>query len=443
MNNELIITKTKQFLNSIYLPIFISILTILSWKIDLLFLVGLISSITLLLTIILKTNTLNILIIIFSFFSGAKHENTNFFSLLAILTYIIGLIAIILLIREMIANKIKIKNILLYALFAWLASMVISLINTVSYTLTFSSILTLSGMIFIFIYMINRTKYTEENKKHIAKIMICISFIIISQMILRYFELYNPEDPFYIIKRKGLDLGWTISNRYACYLVFSVITTMYLYITSIKTKLVYGLIVIIQLLAILITLARGAYLGIAFFSIPLVFIVFYYSKNKKREIIYLTIFASVGIGALLVLTQLEVFEQFLEHFINIDYSNTSGREPLYEVGQNVFKENWLIGAGAGTSRYFISTVLGRTELNYHNIFLQALADQGIIGLITFVSVIVTSLIISFKKDLYKSLMICIILYLIGHGLVDTTFYSYSILPFFILLIGFSAAYKTE
>ncbi len=434
MNKEVVLEKINWFINSIYLPIFLGVLTVISWKLDIFFLSAFFASISLLLTILLKANVMNLLMIMFVFFAGAKHDDTNFFSFIAIITYIVLLITIILLVRDLIINKIKYKNIFLYALFAWLASMLITLVSTVSVGLTLSSIGAVTGCIFLFIYISSRAEYTEDNIKYVCKIMIIITFVLFTQIIFRYFEKYDPNNPFEIIRWKGLELGWAISNRYVCYIVFAFITTMYMYIKSTKTKILYGFVIISQLLVILFTLARGAYLGIACFAIPLVIIVFLYTDSKKRELIYLGSFILVGIISLLVLSQLPVFEQLLDYFVNIDYSNNSNRDPLYEVGINVFKDNWFIGAGAGTSRFFIE-LINRTEKNYHNIFLQALADQGIVGLLTFLSVIITSIVMCFKKDLFKSLMLCMIIYLTAHGIVDTTFYSYALLPYFIVLIA--------
>lgn len=437
----------NKFVNTIYFPILIAIFNVISWKIDSFILLTFINLLAVGLMFIFNGNKLNIIMIMFSYLSGNRYENMDFKSVSSILSYICIISTVIICIVYIIKDwkKIKFKNIIIITFSLYLLSGVISLINSPSILISLMRVGILLGSLLAMIYIYSVVDYTKENKDYIMKILIIISFAIISQMTLVYFELYNPEDPFYIIRRKGLKLGWAIGNRYSSILSLSLISTFYFYITreDVKRKLLSCMIMIIQALAILICLSRGAILGMGVAAIPLAISIFIYSKNKKIELISILGVIALTTITIVLLNNITIFEEMFETLLNLDYSDDRGRDPLTELALNQFKLNWFIGNGIGTSKYYITEVLNSTLVHYHNFILQILAEQGIVGITTFGLFGVAIIKTCFKKDACCAIVFCMLMYMMAHGLVDTTFHSPTIIPIFIMIVGFLATSKKE
>lgn len=160
-----------------------------------------------------------------------------------------------------------------------------------------------------------------------------------------------------------------------------------------KNKLHIPFIIIafgIFLLALLLTGKRGHLLA-NLFSMLVVFGV--YTKIRgKRVITKLTIFI-VGIGILLWLL-INLFPQaaapFLRFIEREGGDQTSGRIQLYSYAIEMFKEKPLLGWGTGiyNNLYDIGT---------HNIYLQLLSENGLIGFISFSLILLFNLINTFNR----------------------------------------------
>ncbi len=442
MIQEDLFNKITKFINSTYFLIIIGLINVISWKFDSFFLLTFFNLLAVLALYYFKGNKLLILLLFFSYLSGTRYTDMDFLSTEFILSYICLALTFIILIIDIvkIRKKLKLKNIIIICFAVYTLSGIISFINTPTLPISFMRIGILLGLLFLIIYLYSIVEYNDSNKKYILKIMIIISFCIISQMGLVYFELYDSENPFTIIKRKGLILGWAIGNRYSSILSLSLISTFYFYMTSdlLRKKILSCLIMIIQALAILICLSRGAILGMGLAAIPLAFYVFFYSKNKIKEIVAVVCVIGITLLSINLLSNIEVFKEMFDLLKNLDYSNDSGRGPLSDLAISQFKENWFIGSGIGSSRYYITTILNADLVHYHNFIYQLLAEQGIVGIITFLLFLISILLVCIKKDVYRGIIVCMVVYMMGHGLVDTTFHSPSILPLFMILIVFLA-----
>ncbi len=429
------------FFNSLYLPLFISVATIITWNFNLLWLIIIINSIFIIGVVKFDSNRLIGILIVFSIMTGFKKDLYDSKSMMSIISYVTLSISVIYLFFDFFKQRkvIYFKNIVVYSFGAFIISTLISLINTPVLGISLFDIMLFVLMFIIMLYIFSTTTYTQENKEYLVHLMIFISFIIIGQMILKYYEIFDPNDPFLVIKRKSLILHWAIGNRYSSLLSISLLSSFYFYINNenIKKKIMYGIVITIIALAILICLSRGAILGLGCASILLFPSIIYYSRNKFKSVIHLMILFSLSsVIVLLLYNSSGVFKELFQVLLKTDYTDGNGRAPLIDLAWNQFKDNIFIGNGFNTSEYYINTVLNSNLKNYHNFILQLLAEQGILGLLTFSLFLISIGITCFKKDVLMTLFLCITIYMAAHGMVDTTFHAVILLIVYIPFLGF-------
>jgi O-antigen ligase len=193
-------------------------------------------------------------------------------------------------------------------------------------------------------------------------------------------------------------------NNLASYLVISIFITIGLIsIKHLSNKLIY-LMLAIQLLGLLLTLSRSAYIAVG--GALLVYLFFY--KKKKYNWMPLKV--------ILILVLVFEAKSFYES-INSDISMMS-RFGLWQVGINMTLSNPFIGVGIGNSSLFFSQYLTSTLLIYnphfHNLFLTLSSEFGLIGLILF-ALIFTKHILDLNKiddKIYVFLVLALIAYLV-------------------------------
>lgn len=149
---------------------------------------------------------------------------------------------------------------------------------------------------------------------------------------------------------------------------------------------------LILLLALFLTTKRGPLVA----SVAAIVISYLFVNRKKLTG---TMFKTLAVAAIAVIA-VGVFATFvpavqatLERFIELSDDGTgNGRSYLYECAWSMFHANPLLGCGWGTySKYVASTSLGAmysnlgfSSMSAHNVYLQLLAETGVIGLISFV-----------------------------------------------------------
>ncbi len=263
-------------------------------------------------------------------------------------------------------------------------------------------------------------------------LMFCISLQIIAY-ILKQENIYNA-----ILEGKGINLEWAVSTHVALVYEFIFPFIIYLYYNSNKIR--YLLIAFISLVFPIILRCRGAiYSGIIVVAITLFFLFYRGTKKMRIDVIISILIPSaifVTIGCITGLLQ-DIMRQLF--VANIDDSN---RFDLYELAWKNFLKSPILGTGSYTSQYYNHEVLNTWVNHYHNVFLQALSCTGLVGLGVFIYYLFTFIKLTFKNDTFHQLMFILVIYLIIHGLIDTTFYNY-IIMMFLSLIGPLLEYKTK
>lgn len=136
-------------------------------------------------------------------------------------------------------------------------------------------------------------------------------------------------------------------------------------------------------------------------------------------------------------TKLGLIEMLKEYFKDIQFFEDNGREELFVIGWDLFKQYPIFGAGSYSGGYYLKdSNLG----TYHNYIIQAIATTGIVGLISLGYFVYTMIKTSIKKDCFNILYLISIMYILIHGIVDNSFYNPIIMIFLAITMPFLEQY---
>lgn len=154
-----------------------------------------------------------------------------------------------------------------------------------------------------------------------------------------------------------------------------------------KTNLI---LFVIGMVALFLTGKRGMLLYVIF---SIIFISFYLiNKDKKNNLKYLLMLAIIILVAYIVLLNIPEAQNILEKMQLLEENGDvlNGRDVLWNKSMNIFKDNKILGIGIGT----VQNLIGDYS---HNVYIQLLAETGIIGF----SVYCVAIIISFMQTIKK------------------------------------------
>ena len=354
----------------------------------------------------------NLYFIILSFFS--------FFGYIFIPSYSKQSIAIIFLSLLMIVVfKIKIikvpKNLKWYVLYMLLS--ILSIAYSISFQDSLNYILLLIGL-FIFQIALNNIK--NSNFENISKIICSFAFIhVIATILQLIFPSFIQNINKLILSESGYLYNVSL-YKYGCFAgicsdhganaIFISIFLVFLSANLMKEKKIKTIFLfLIGLIALLLTGKRG-YLLAVIAAFVVTFITF--KNNKKNNVIKKVIFLSILIFVIiLILKYIPATSFVIDRFFDLsrDGNLLNGREDMYKILINNIKENWVLGTGVN------STMVINLGNNGHNAFLQVFSELGIIGIFSFVGLIISNLIYAFKHKntnniysiFYQIFFICI------------------------------------
>ena len=254
----------------------------------------------------------------------------------------------------------------------------------------------------------------------------------------------NPEE---VISRAYGTLQPYNPNLLAGYLLCGLSSFIFMILKNIKKgkrkyAAIYLILFILNLVAIIDTGCRGAYLGFLFFFPILFFALLYYIKKnlgglsniKKR---YKNIVALISMGLLyFILTNPALTKRIESIFALRADSSISFRLNVYESALKMFSDNPFLGIGVGNQNfreiYGLYMKTGFDALGSYCVPLEIAVESGIFALLAFIIflilVIKTCLNYCFsdKQELEnKILALCTILMIaatMGHGLFDTIWF---------------------
>lgn len=213
-------------------------------------------------------------------------------------------------------------------------------------------------------------------------------------------------------------------------------------------KNIYLFILLLSLIGLLFSLSRSGLF--TFFLVTIIFSLLI-KNNKFKIMIFVAILFFTLIAVILLITE----RDFFGGSVLVEASNLN-RVQLILGGINIIKENWILGIGyTNFGNYYIShyvsNILKVSAYDYnitglassiHNWFIEVWAEQGILGVISFIIFFFNSLRILFRKfklTINWNLKACLlaffmmILIFLVHGFFYHTFIFHF---FFWLMFGF-------
>lgn len=254
-------------------------------------------------------------------------------------------------------------------------------------TLLIKLILNLSYLLIISIFV--ETKNIEFNMQRLVRVIEIIIILNFIQVMYLYLSrgllddflsgtLTKSSDSAYILNGTNI-IGEINKNIWASKL--AIVYVFYVYFASNKLYNIKKIRKIFILLAggitILLILSRTAQLAII---IPIIYLVFKEINQLKPKIKIPIIVTSIVV--LIIIGFI-----FFTKFFHISFDMTDGGYTRLVIwmntGNELLKTNFVIGNGIGYSGYFIQNVIGRSESNVHNVFLNILFEFGVVGIVVY------------------------------------------------------------
>ncbi|MGH4119868.1 O-antigen ligase family protein [Clostridium sp.] len=324
------------------------------------------------------------------------------------------------------------------------------LVSTI-YALDKKLALTESARFLTYIFMYFIIKYELNNKKKINILLKCYvvtSFVLCSIGIVQYFTGFALEGQFLTAYESGKSVRIAATlynpNAYGAYLILIIFPVIMLgvYEKNKYKKIIYILLSLLILTNILMTYSRNAELG---FVLGLLVLTVIYS--------YKLIFALGGFGVIICFIP-SVFQRIKSI---TDMSGNVIRIKLWKTALMMIKEHPILGVGNGNfvTRYN-EYIFKYKELRYysyrnfpaHNSYLKVQSELGIIGIASFLGVVIAALLRirklyiktkdTFHKPFYMGVMASLIAFLFMN-LSDNLFFVPKATTYFWFLLATAEA----
>ena len=322
--------------------------------------------------------------------------------------------------------------------------------------------LSLHGYLKTFIYILFflcATQFFKENKEKISFTILFVACLMSYESIIALIQnssgvveisgwqdmsRINPEQ---VISRAYGTLQPYNPNLLAGYLLCGLSSFIYLMFNNLREKrkkfaLVFSVLFLINLLAIMVTGCRGAYLGFLLFFPCLILTLIVYAKKKfgglsnikkryKNVIVIVTVFLFGYI-----LTNPALIKRFESIFSLRQDSSISFRLNVYESAWRMFLDNPFLGIGVGNQNfreiYGLYMKTGYDALGSYCVPLEMIVESGIFALVAFVvflyfvvkkaGLIILNKNVENKRKILAFSVILMLLAVIGHGMFDTIWY---------------------
>jgi O-antigen ligase len=265
--------------------------------------------------------------------------------------------------------------------FSWLlviGSMLLSLINTVDLVNSISGMMIYVFMLFFYVYFFNVASSNSTSSILFSKTI--LYFTSVTAIMTLVVILYEKNIIDSIIK-KDINIGWSISNNIATYIVFGIPFILYLSLHA-KQKFIYYFLVILHAVVLFMTGSRAGIGGLLILIIPAVI----YTLNKtdrKQFVTHLLLAFLLTMPFVFVAIYMNIPEALYNRlFVQKFFFYYDDRKRLLEIAMECFKQFPLFGSGVFSAGHYIQAG-GRNVFSYHNIFFEILASLGITGLLAF------------------------------------------------------------
>ncbi len=367
---------------------------------------------------------------------GKKMPNIYFNDILFIL------ILFILLLRYFLTLK-KIKftfSPIVFVFFLWIIACTLSNLQSVD---VLRGMAYLRGHIFAWLLLIFCLAFVGCKKQayHLINLLMVWGAML---SIIQIVHIILKGDIIMTIVTKDIHLSWASSNYIAAFYVILIPIGISLVLA--KTSPFYRLFLIANVLlmisALFLTASRGGVVAL-FAAVP---VLMWRYKNWKTFLAFLAFGIIIAVAIILNPSTKVIWEGL----VNFDTSSSVfSRVGTWIESWRIFTAHPVLGVGIGSMHYYVKNyyvlMTGNFELvKAHNLFLELLVENGIIGtllfsiLIVFIFRILYKNCTSFKKGFDSSLawgMTAGIVAAIVHSMVEPTILNYSFGLLFWTIIG--------
>ena len=205
--------------------------------------------------------------------------------------------------------------------------------------------------------------------------------------------------------------------------------------TCVFVRIGFCLMMILFIIVLIFTKSYGAWLGILG-ALGFGAVVYLYKKNKKWLALGIIVigFTLILIFGLLKIKSLEGLRSFDARFV------------IWGTAVNSFISYPITGIGPGTFQNYFPPYPKWGVPQPHNIFLAFLLQTGLVGFIGFILILVWFFHVGMKKlaiGHWPLVIMCLMTYILVHGIVDTTYWKNDLAIMFWLVIGLMVITKKE
>lgn len=283
----------------------------------------------------------------------------------------------------------------------------------------------LAPMLF-FIVLINIIK----DKKQIKNIFISLTLSGFIVSLIALFYWFNNN----LTYDNRLEAFYNSPNYLAMFLSPILFFSFYLY-SSFKNnilKIALTLVGFSILTVIYLTYSYGAWLGLIIAS-------FFFILSSKFKVCYCFVFLLM----IVVFFSFQFSSYKFQGFLDFSYPSLKSRLVIWQSSWEIIKDHSLIGIGPGMfQKYYLEK-----QINFkpypewavpqpHNIFLAFWLQTGLVGLMGFIWLIIIFF-KSYKSKILSSILLCIMIYILIHGLIDTTYWKNDLSIIFWTIIALS------
>jgi putative inorganic carbon (HCO3(-)) transporter len=324
----------------------------------------------------------------------------------------------------------------------------------------------LIGLAKVLIYICSYFSFSAILGQSKRRQITVVSVLVLSGFLVALYGLYQYkigvaplatwEDP--TIEQKGVRIYSTLGNPnlLAGYLVPIAPLAFALGLMAISAKrwlIGFAAMAISSVISIAIVLtgSRGGWLGLFACAMMMLWLVVghIWIKQPRLKPILLTAIVLLALAVPAALHFVPTFEQRLQSiFVGYEHSSNAFRLNVWRSSFKMFLDNWWFGIGPGNQAFILAYGLYMTSgfdaLGAYCVPLEVAIETGIIGLIFFVVLVVSSLArghLAFWQEednqtrwLVEGVSTALV-GLIAHGLVDTVFYRPQVQFIFWLLLA--------
>ncbi len=300
-------------------------------------------------------------------------------------------------------------------------------------------------LVFISSYFVYTNSITSKKELYVAMIMLITSGTLVSLYGIYQYLFGFAEGSVWIDTGMFEDISTRVVSTFEnpnvlgeyLLLIIPIILAFLFSSKKCLAKLSLLSVLAISVLCMVFTFSRGCWIGLI---IAFIILSIFYDRRFLWAGIILVLFAPVYLPE-------SVIQRFLSVGDTADTS-TSYRVYIWFGTIDMLKDYWLTGIGLGEGafniiypHYSYSAIVAPHS---HNLYLQIIAENGIVGMIVFVTIIfmfyknAISSLKGIKKGFLKTALLCLVSAMTGYlvqGLFDNVWYNYRIVMFFFMTLA--------